>query len=344
MTSAHDILSIPLSEPERLFPNSEFEADSIFRKLAKQWHPDRNANINTTDVMAHISALHSVAVKKIKDKTWAKIGTRIFHCADGKSRRLQYHIAHTYELGEYLVGETVLLHTVSQDSADLFHAAVKTIKNLSFTSVKIENEISRYLPNPISIFEAGKNSILVQHKTSDVYCLRDVLNACGGKLEANHVAWILNRLYNIACYFEVSKLTHNDISLDSVFISPKTHSAMLYGGWWYSLPLHAKISALPIRSVNLAPYGLLNDKKADHRLDLTLIKALGRELLGDPSGMMLPLWTHIPKPITDFLRQPCSHSARQDYEIWEAKVLPASFGKRKFVKMAVTKDDVYPKR
>ena len=44
--SAHDILSVPLNRPERLFPSNAAKARREFKSLARIWHPDHNADTN----------------------------------------------------------------------------------------------------------------------------------------------------------------------------------------------------------------------------------------------------------------------------------------------------------
>ncbi len=66
--SASEILKI--KEPEFLFTGKIDEAKKEFKTLAKLWHPDKNKSINAGKVMAHISALHSLAEERINLGRW----------------------------------------------------------------------------------------------------------------------------------------------------------------------------------------------------------------------------------------------------------------------------------
>ncbi|MFX4865105.1 hypothetical protein ABTB62_20195, partial [Acinetobacter baumannii] len=72
-------------------------------------------------------------------------------------------------------------------------------------------------------------------KTPDQLLLSDVLSFYKTTpFPLAHAGWIINGLLNIACYLEHSRLTHNAISAETVFVSPLRHTVHLLGGWWYS--------------------------------------------------------------------------------------------------------------
>ena len=77
------------------------------------------------------------------------------------------------------------------------------------------------------------------------------------------------------------------------------------------------------------------------RTDLELIRALGRELLGDISGARLMREKAAPPPMLDWLRLPAPQSAVDDYHTWQRQVLTASFGERRFMKLDLSADDLY---
>src|SRR5438270_350694 len=83
-----------------------------------------------------------------------------------------------------------------------------------------------------------------------------------------------------------------------------------------------------------APPDTLAARRADIRLDLELIRGIGRALLGDETGSRLARAGTAPRPLVDWLRGPASATALGDYELW-GSVLEASFGARRFVKLGV---------
>ena len=147
-------------------------------------------------------------------------------------------------------------------------------------------------------------------------------------------------LHNLVCYLEYAGLTHNDISPDTYFISPLRHSGALLGGWWYATETGNRIKKLNARSYRLLPPDIRAAKNADNRLDFELVRATGREMLGDITGVKLESMNVAPKAMVDWLRFVSTGNAIEDYERW-GDVLQASFGPRRFVEMKLTADVLY---
>src|ERR1019366_9493031 len=135
-----------------------------------------------------------------------------------------------------------------------------------------------------------------------------------------HVAWILSRLHNLACYLHVSKLVHHEISLDTVFINPKDHSVALLGGWWYARPSGASLKQVSKRTHGLLPWKAQLKKKATRLTDSELFRATGRELMGTRKK---------PKAMVDYLNTVTLDNAIKNFSEWST-MLEESFGPRKF--------------
>jgi hypothetical protein len=151
----------------------------------------------------------------------------------------------------------------------------------------------------------------------------------------------MSGLHNMTCYLDWADLSHNDISLDTYFISPKYHSGALLGGWWYTSKIGNKIIAVPNRTYQYMPMEVRKTKISSIKTDLELIRAVGRELLGDVTGTRLKQNEDIPKPLINWLVLPSpTGSAIKDYTLWQ-KVLTDSFGPRKFVNMEVAAEELY---
>lgn len=338
---AAEILAIGIDQPEILFKDRH-GLKAQFKTFAMKWHPDRCKHPKAGAVLAHINALFQAAEAKTMAGVWSPPGEVEFSCTDGKLRKIRYRRRFKTDVGETFYSPTLVAFVVDNGFADLFNDAIRTISALSYADVPMKTEISKYMPSITKTFETKSGSmVLVIPKTPDVYCLADVFRSLGNKVPPAHVAWILNGVYNVACYLQWAKLCHGDISMESIFISPKYHSVMLYGGWWYAHKQDTKINALPARSHRLAPPDTLKTKIDDGRLDLFLTRALGREILGDPSGMKLSGMS-VPKEMERFLRMPAGHSARLDYFHW-GENLKASFGPRRFIELAVNESDIFTK-
>ena len=140
----------------------------------------------------------------------------------------------------------------------------------------------------------------------------------------------------------MAQISHNDLSLDTLFVCPEHHTVCVLGGWWYASTIGKKLKALPQRTIINAPSVLINSKLAMLETDPELVRLTGRELLGNANGVHLMLDTSIPRGLVSWLRLPGRGHAIKDYAEWRDKILPDSFGPRKFVKMTITTEDVYP--
>lgn len=337
--TASQILSIPVLEAERLFGTSVAIHD-VYRSLARRWHPDTPAG--NADVFAHIGALLQRAKHLVDVGMWHVPGLFEF-TADNKQYRVKYLRSFDFELGTVLFGKTLLTYVIKREFADLAANARKIIDGLRYPDQKTDEVMRRYLPKITAYHETATDVVVTIEKPVDLIRLHDLLDYLGGKLEDKHVAWIVSRLFNHASYLEWAKLSHNDLSLDTLFICPEHHIICLLGGWWYAAEFGTSLKGrlLPARTITHGPSELISKKLASSRTDAELARLTARELLGDPSGVRLALDHEVPRPMADWLRMSGSGSARDDYEQWREKVLMASFGPRKFVRMNTKAEDVY---
>src|SRR5262249_50849978 len=137
-------------------------------------------------------------------------------------------------------------------------------------------------------------------------------------------------------------IVHGDVSRDSAFVSPRDHVVGLFGGWWYAAHAGLRLSALPGRTVAALPAAVIDARHATPRITLTLIRLLGRELLGDETGTRLAPSPAVPGPLAEWLRLPPPESALADYADWQT-VLTDSFGPRRFAELPVLASDIYRK-
>ncbi len=338
--TAQDLLSIPASEPERAFPADKAEAKRIYHGLASRWHPDHTKDDATSAVFQHVQDLYKSAVAKIEAGAWVTPGVFDLTDTDGRRYRIRHQRKHEFELGDLYVAPTVAVFRLDETNKDLFERARKAIGSFRFASSEMEKEFARYLPKVKKSFETASGPVMVIEKTPDLILLKDLLSHLGGRMDPTHVAWILSSLHNIVCYLVHAGISHNAISLDTCFVSPEYHSVALLGGWWYATKVGEKMAGAPARTVTYAPRDLLDSRKGDIRVDLEMIRALGRELLGDVTGARLGTDKSVPKAMADWLRCASGGDAVRDYELWQ-ETLKASFGARRFVRLAVSGSDVY---
>lgn len=321
------ILDIPLTAPFELFPLDRDARKIKYRELAIKWHPDHPGGRD--DVFAHINALHDACDKPINVLTFDKKG--------GGQYKLQYLRLHTFELGTMAVGRGQVGFIIDRKHDDLVISGLRAIGSIRYPDKKLETQHRPFVPMVERVRETADNKdIIIVPKDPGALLLRDILSHTG-TLGPKHVTWIISSLLNLVCFYEVVGLTHNGLSVDTVFISPAQHTTFPAGGWWYAKPVGEKLRFLPPHSHSIAPVAVLKSKQADHRIDLECIRSIARVCLGNPTGGSL---SSLPKPFADFLRLPAPMSPREDYARWE-EVRKQSWGPRRFLPLDIKAADIY---
>lgn len=336
---AENLLKIPESEPERLFPQPD-NLGQQYRALQKQWHPDINHNPLAAKVFAHIGVLYERAVEKLALKIWAPPGVLSLTGSDGKVRKINYRGRKTFELGEMFIGNTIVTYVIARTHENLVLAGLRCIGTIRYPNEDFRHNLEPYFPKVEHYFETKDFIVVCIRKRKDEILLSDLIKHLGGKIDPKHTAWILSSLFNLCSFLQVTQMCVNAITPDTVFVSTPKHSVSILGGWWYAAEFDKPITSLPPDTYKLAPRKLLATKKATPFLDLESVRNIGRICLGDATGNSFRMSKDLPAPMTSFLQLPSSFSAYEDYKAW-VKVLEDSFGPRRFHKLEVTGDDIY---
>jgi len=338
--TADDILAIPVDQPEQLFTADTEVAKVEYRKLVSAWHPDQNPMVDE-DVMAHVNVVYNLAVFRLATDTWVTPGVIVFKTVDGKKFKLKYKATRAFELGDIYVGDTVVAYSLYKDNEDLYKNAQRIIKNFKFADDKMKNEVKKLLPEIHSELVTDERLVMLIKKTPDQLLMSDVLSHFNGEVDPKHVAWMISRLYSICCYLKYANLMHAGITVDSCLISPGEHTVHLLGGWWYAREIGKPLDALPGVAVEFSPEDVLDAQKADPKIDLELLHATARQLLGDIVGSKLLMNKSIPPQLISWLRTMSKGDAYEEYKTWHTKTVIDSFGPRRFVDLKLTADDLY---
>jgi hypothetical protein len=312
--------------PEDIFPGNEADAKRLYRELSKLWHPDMHGG--STEVFAHLSELYRLGLQKLSKGLWEQKALLKFITVNGTVRELPVLAGAPFALGRDLISPDLVTFLIDGVHKPLFENALA--QKFKFANDRMQAETQRYLPDFCMKGKLKDGRLLLQAKKSeDLIRLRDVVTYMG-LLEAKHSAWIISSLLNLACYLSYTGIVHHDISPDTYFISPEFHSGALLGGWWYAQPKGGPVKHVPKRTFALMPYSARIKKEAQAATDLELIRATGREITAST----------IPVPMMAWLTKVDQRGAVEQYKEWQ-EVLKASFGERRYVKMAVTAEAVY---
>lgn len=340
--TADHILAIAGTDPEHLFSLcNKDQVKKEYRQLAMVWHSDRNHTPQAQNVMQRLTQLYNAANEKIGKGTWEIPNVFTFQTTDGKKKKYSYLKKVPFELGTMYIAEASVAFAVDKSEKALYDNAKSVISNFKYPDKDMQERLSLVLPQIKHHFDTPDKLVMVVAKQPDEVLLSDLLAHQGGKIDPTHAAWIISRFHNIGCYLEWAGLTHNALSVETCFVSPKEHNVSVLGGWWYAAPDGQKLKALPPKTVAMAPPALFDKPVANKRLDLALIRAAGRELLGDARGLSLIGSKDIPKQMVSWVNGVSSGDAKEDFRIWSQDVLKASFGARRFVEMKINPNDIY---
>lgn len=339
--TAEALLEIPSIQPERLF-SGEDEADrKLYRMLALGLHPDRHPT--HAEAFKHLGALKAARDRQIAAGTWRGPGIQELVLHGGKQLNIRFLRRLNFELGTLLIGRRSVAYLFRPEHGGLYARGVHAIRGFRYANEAMRKEMERFLPRIQLRAETTAGPVLVIHRPPDVVRLRDALDHLGGRMDPRHVAWILSNLHNLGAWLQWAGLTHNAIDLDSYFISPRAHSGMLLGGWWYARDAGEPMTHLPATSAAVwktitAPGA--GAREATPRLDRELIRHVARSLLGDPGGTRLLRDASLPEALRAWVTTPGVDDGIEDYAAW-ARARAAAFGRRRFVVMDLTPQEMY---
>lgn len=339
ISDAKSILA--MEKPGDLFSPNVAKMKSEYKNLAKMWHPDVHSDpALASQVMSKINELYETGLQLLREGKWAKSNFVQFRSLDGKMRNVNFLAELPFELGKCYVCRSVVVYAVDVHYKQFFDNYIHSVENLKFADANMKAEFTRFLPRIRDRFQTSDQYVIAVEKPYDVLPLRHILDHFGGTLPDRHVAWILSSLYNIACFLNYNGVAHNGITLDNYFISPSQHNGMLLGGWWYSRSFGDRMIGVPTDVFGVLTFKTQADKLSTYTTDLNSIRQLGRQLLGDISGRSLKSKPDIPKPILDWMLGASTKNPLEEYSAW-GKTLDVGYGKRKFVDMNVSADDLY---
>ena len=331
--NASQILAIPITRPDLLFKDLS-TVDIEYKTFAMAWHPDKNKAADADKVFAHINALHDLAVKSAKNGNWGYTNQLVIIKKDGTKARYPYITSIPFELGTTYLTDTSVILEVESKYDNLVHQ-FGALTKFHFPDKKMGEIMKVYLPKDVRTLYSKDYIYIRMDRMPNQIRLADIM--AKQTLDHKHVAWICSRLYNIACYLEFAKIKHLDISAESIFIDPESHTASLLNGWFYAGDENHENISIPVRMNGV----LSNVKTTDlQTLHSTQIKILGRKLLGVNSIGQLRINKTIPDNLKSWFSTGPMKNPVEEYSKWRT-TLEGIWGPRKFTKLELIINDIY---
>lgn len=303
-----------------------------YRQMARQFHPDTCTHPEAHRIMSILNEMYARALDLIEHGTWEESNVVELHDMNGKRYVGKFLREAPFELGTTYISDNSVTYVFNAQYEKFFNNAISQIKALRYANQDMEKEISRYMPHIVHSFKMtdGRYCLMIR-KTPDVFLLSDVAAFFGGKIPDRHAAWIVSRLCNLCCYFEYAGIAQNGMTLDNCFISPKFHTVLPLGGWWYTQKIGEKMIGVPRAIYDVMPVKAKSEKLSSVVTDLEASKLIGRQIVDTAV---------VPKEILSFLNAGSSGKAKAEFSKWN-KTLDSAYGKRQFVEMKISKSDIY---
>ena len=309
--SAVEILAI--KNPYDLFKNDNADSwKTIIRIFQAKWHPDRNSDPLSTQVMAHINLLY----QRIQSGDYGNV---LMFTSDELNKRkffFKYKKEVEVDIGKMYIGRKMVLFCITPDNSDLYDKAIENILSIHFPTKMMEAGFTRMVPKELKKYgKTDKGYIFTIYKGENQVRLADIIS----KIDPTHLPWILDGVYSFALLMnQAQSKVFGDISIESIFINPTFRTVHVLSGWWFSTQIGKPLSAFPNWIVPILPKSIVDKGVSDTRIDQYAVKALGIRLLGDETLIGSKLLTMDAKwrPLVGFLRSSPLASTLKDYSEW----------------------------
>jgi hypothetical protein len=317
--------------PAELFPGTPRQVREAFKTLAKVWHPDHNKTAEAGPVFEHI--------KRCRDYLLTGQGKSITLHTRESSLRYSYISEAGIKGCKVLIGATTICYLITDPDLRV-RAERVVLYPWKFRDEKQKKEMTRYLPEPNKTLDAREGLLLAFRRRPGDVLLTDLVNyhkARDTRVPPAAIMWMVSGLLNLACYLEVSGVTHCAIREEFVAVNLDEHETRLEGPALFC----CKFGLRPELALaeTLRDYPLLRTKGTvvrDSRLDLTLIRSLVMRLLGHRTVRQVRDDPEVPAGLAKWLESPPPASAIDDYVAWEALR-----GKREFHIYGLSARDIY---
>lgn len=287
-------------DPRALFGD---DVAAGYRRLAKEWHPDRNSAAEARKVFEHLTHLRDLATGAAFTKVAIPGGALLYR--------------------------TDRIDLVS-DAADAVPTAA-VLKALAAASSDLSRRIPGVQSDPIDF----ATLTLIRPPTRTV-SMQTVREAYPTGLPAEHVAWVVSRLYEVLVRSHLdAKVACCGVTPESCLVMVKEHGVIPLD-WRFATPVGMRLSRVPRPLVNLVPA----DKRASFAFDVACVNQTAIILLGDPSGIGNVLLRRdkslpeIPKPFLDWFRSASVTDPLDHYKAYR-KMLESTYGKPSYHELNV---------
>ncbi len=332
-----------MKSPGDLFEKDEVKVKQKLRELSKSFHPDTGDDyieseatgerIEKQEVFTRVKELYDMAITMLQKGVWEKEGLIEIRSDAGKTYQIRYDYDMAFELGHMYTTKNKVIYVLASDKEKYYKNYIERAEGIRFKNRDMEKNFRFAIPRIYTSFkDVYDNYVIIVEKTIDEYPLNKVVSHFGGSLEARHVAWIISRLCNMACFLEANNLSSNGMDVNSLFINPKDHSISYYGAFFYMVEIDENLIGTTTEIFEVMPPKIKSKKKAGIGTDLESIKLIGRTLLGDKNVVTIKSNKKVPEAILEFVTDGAGVSSFEEFDKWD-RALSRAYGRREFIPM-----------
>jgi len=307
-------------KPEEIF-GAEAAADeikSVYKRLARDVHPDQNDDERASDAFVHLGRLYELAKQAFEDETYGTSKSPMLDVVKISSKRNTYDIRkllRTDQVASYYDarftdddGEKEVIIKVSRDRKDndLMAAEAKNIKAV-LSDVDTFDEVSPYIPAYIETFgfkspsskQARQASVFKTMPDYKFYTLEEV-RQIKGAIDPRDMAWMFRRLLFTLGFLHSKGVIHGAILPPNILIQPEAHGVIL-DNWVYSVQGSEKIKAIIPAYREWYPREVLNKELPGPGTDIYMaVQCMNYLLGGNPE--LSPVPQTVSRPLRSFFR------------------------------------------
>ncbi len=219
----------PYCGSKSFFSDDDFKENEIFRDKLLQYYKAK---------------AEQKELNYDNDLFWNSVGTESFDLEEGQPLNVEYMKKFNYDgMICFLAKESVVYVFDNQKNATLF---LEGINKLIFPAA--DNKLHRSFPELKATFDLKSNGkVLVFKRRPNCYPA-----SMFSPWESEDLAWVISRMENICCELNYSKKEHCGITIDSIWVDPFLHEAILFGDWRNISDLQSKSDLVALRKVAIA--------------------------------------------------------------------------------------------
>jgi hypothetical protein len=324
-----------------LFNGNADDMKDLFREYCKTYHPDICSQPKAGDAFCIIGDCYRKYLASLKSTT-SSDSDEVEMIFKSNSTSTKGFALKNYKIDKIDVGVAVstankIAVVFDKSYEKQFNRYIDNVKHLSYADKQMQSEFERYFPNIVKSIELPDSSIaelpnakyvILLDKSPDVYNLGRIVNnyaKYGKPFPEKQAAWIMNRLYNIACYLNYSGKVCNGLTLSNLWVSPCMHTILLLNGFEHMQDAGTKMISCSPSVFKVMPQPVKDSKLASIATDLESIKSIGKILFKDSLD-------HLPH-INSFLNSGVDFVNPNPIDDWKqyGSALDKEFGKRTFV-------------